>query len=213
MTAFDGQDRTIAVMVVDDHPVMRQGIAAVIDGEGDMAVVAEAGNGREALECFHRHRPDVTVMDLQMPEMDGVETTAAIRAAHAHARVVMLTTFRGDVHVLRALKAGASGYLLKSAIRTELLRAIRAVHAGHRHIPPDVAAELSAHVAEESLSAREIDVLRHVAAGKSNKRIAVELRVSEDTVKSHMKNIMSKLGATDRTHAVTTALKRGFIDV
>ena len=203
----------IRVLVVDDHPLLREGIAAMVRGEGDMVLVAEAGNGREALACFREHLPDVTLMDLQMPEMDGVAATAAIRAEWSSARIVILTTYRGDARALRALKAGASGYLLKSTIRTELLEAIRAVHAGQRRILLEVASELASHAAEDLLSPRELDVLRRVAAGSSNQRIAVALYVTEDTVKSHMKNIMGKLSANDRTHAVTIALKRGIIDV
>jgi len=203
----------IKVLIVDDHPLLREGLVAVIQGEADMVLVAEAGNGREAIERFREHRPDVTLMDLQMPEMDGVAATVAIRAEWSDARVVMLTTYRGDAQALRALKAGASGYLLKSMIRTDLLQAIRSVHAGQRHIPREIAAELAAHVTDDALSPRELEVLQTVAQGNSNRRVAAKLDVSEDTVKAHMKNIMSKLGANDRTHAVTIALKRGIIDV
>jgi DNA-binding NarL/FixJ family response regulator len=212
MTATKEPGRPIRVLVVDDHPLLREGIAAVIQGERDFVLVAEAGNGREAIECFRAHRPDVILMDLQMPEMDGVAATAAIRAEWPGARIVMLTTYGGDSHALRALKAGASGYLLKSMIRKDLLEAIRAVHAGQRYIPREVAGELAAHATDDALSPRELEVLKHVAAGGSNRRVAAELAVSEDTIKAHMKNILSKLGANDRTHAVTIALKRGIID-
>ena len=205
--------KPIRVLIVDDHPLLREGLAAVIQGEPDMLLVGEASTGVEAVECFRRLRPDVTLMDLQMPEMDGVAATAAIRMERSDARIVMLTTYRGDAQALRALKAGASGYLLKSMIRTDLLVAIRSVHAGHRHIPREVAAELAAHVTDDALSPRELEVLQCVAAGNSNRRVATQLALSEDTVKAHMKNIMSKLGANDRTHAVTIALKRGIIDV
>jgi DNA-binding NarL/FixJ family response regulator len=205
--------KPIRILIVDDHPLLREGIAAVVQGETDMELVGEAGNGREAIERFREHRPDVTLMDLQMPELDGVTATAAIRAEWSDARIVMLTTYRGDAQALRALKAGASGYLLKSMIRTDLLEAIRSVHTGHRHIPREIAAELAAHVTDDALSPREMDVLKRVATGSSNRRVADQLALSEDTVKAHMKNIMSKLSANDRTHAVTIALKRGIIDV
>jgi DNA-binding NarL/FixJ family response regulator len=201
------------VLIVDDHPLLREGIAAVIRDEPDIVLVAQASNGREAVEFFRTHRPDVTLMDLQMPEMDGVAATVAIRAEWPHARIVMLTTYGGDAQATRALKAGASGYLLKSMIRKDLLEAIRCVHAGQRRIPHEIAAELAAHITDDALTQRELEVLKHVAGGKSNRGVAAQLAVSEDTVKAHMKNIMSKLGANDRTHAVTIALKRGIIDV
>ncbi len=205
--------KPITVLVADDHPIIREGIAAVIQGEGDMLLIAEAGTGKQAIELFDEHRPDVTLMDLQMPEMDGVAATAAIRAKWSNARIVILTTFRGDAQALRSLHAGASGYLLKSTIRSDLLEAIRAVHAGERRIPNEVAAELAAHVTDDALSARELDVLRLVAAGHSNRRAAARLCVTEETVKSHMNNIMSKLSVRDRTHAVMVALKRGIIEI
>jgi DNA-binding NarL/FixJ family response regulator len=205
--------KKIRVLVVDDHPVLREGIAAILRGEPDMTVIAQASNGLEAIELFLEHRPDVTLMDLQMPGMDGVAATAAIRAECADARIMMLTTYSGDVHALRALQAGASGYLLKSTIRKELVEAIRAVHAGERRIPREVADELAAHITDDALSARELNVLQRVAAGNSNREVARQLAVSEDTVKSHMKNILSKLSARDRTHAVAIAVKRGIIDI
>ena len=203
----------IKVLLVDDHPLLREGIGAVIDGERDMRVVAQAGNGAEAIIQFREHRPDVTLMDLVMPEMDGVEATVAIRAEWPLARIVMLTTYNGDVKAMRALKAGACGYLLKSLIRTDLLSAIRSVHAGQRRIPREVADELAEHVGDDVLTERELGVLRQVAAGNSNRRVAAELGISEETVKAHMKSILGKLAANDRTHAVTIALKRGIIDV
>ncbi|MDY0749019.1 response regulator transcription factor [Paucibacter sp. R3-3] len=203
----------IKVMIVDDHPLLREGIAAVVDGESDMRVIAEAGNGVEAIDRFREHRPDVTLMDLAMPQMDGVAATVAIRAEWPQARIVILTTYNGDVAAMRALKAGACGYLLKSLIRTDLLTAIRSVHAGHRRIPREVADELAEHIGDEVLTERELGVLREVAAGNSNRSVAMKLGISEETVKVHMKNILGKLAANDRTHAVTIALKRGVIDV
>jgi DNA-binding NarL/FixJ family response regulator len=202
----------IRVLTVDDHPLLRSGIAAVIEGEEDIMVVAEATNGKEAVESFRLHHPDVTLMDLQMPVMNGIDAILAIRREFPGARIVILTTYDGDVQAVRALKAGAVGYLLKSMLREELVNTIRSIHAGRRSIPSKIAAGIAEHVADETLSAREIEVLRKVATGTSNKIIASQLGVSEATVKSHMKSILSKLGANDRTHAVTIALKRGFID-
>lgn len=204
--------KIIKVLTVDDHPLLREGIAAVIEGEQDIELVAEAANGQEAIELFRLHRPDVTLMDLQMPGMNGIETIVAIRSEFPDARFVVLTTYQGDVQALRALKAGASGYLLKSMLRKDLLETIRAVNAGKRRIPPEIAAELAEHMTEDALSDREIEVLRRVANGNSNKIIGAQLSVSEATIKGHMKSILSKLGANDRTHAVTIAIKRGFID-
>jgi DNA-binding NarL/FixJ family response regulator len=213
MSSVDAAPKPITILIVDDHPLLREGIAAVIQGEADMLVVAEACNGREAIELFDTHHPDITLMDLMMPEMDGVAATEAIRAECSDAKIVMLTTYSGDAQALRALKAGASGYLLKNMIRTDLLEAIRSVHAGHRRIPREVANELAQHVADDALSVRELDVLKQVALGNSNRRIAIQLGISEETVKAHMKNILGKLTANDRTHAVTIALKRGIIDI
>jgi DNA-binding NarL/FixJ family response regulator len=204
--------RKIRILAVDDHPLLREGIAAVIDGEDDFELVAEATSGQEAIELFRIHRPDVTLMDLQMPGMNGIDAMLAIRSQFADARFIVLTTYQGDVQALRALKAGAAGYLLKNMMRKELLETIRTVHAGRRRIPPEIAAELADHVTEDALSDREVDVLRRVATGNSNKIIASLLNVSEATVKGHMKSILSKLGANDRTHAVTIAMKRGFLD-
>jgi DNA-binding NarL/FixJ family response regulator len=205
--------KRITVLIADDHMLLREGIAAVIQGENDMSVVAEASNGREAVERYREYRPDVTLMDLLMPQMDGPAAVEAIRAEFPEARIVILTTYRGDAQALRALKAGASGYLLKGLIRTELLESIRSVHAGRRRIPPEIAAELAEHAADEALSDRELRVLTCVASGNSNREVAEQLSVSEETVKAHMKNILSKLRAKDRTHAVTIALKRGIIRV
>ncbi|RZU35156.1 response regulator [Edaphobacter modestus] len=204
--------KTIKILAVDDHPLLREGIAAVIEGEEDMELVAEATNGHEAIKLFRDHRPDVTLMDLQMPGMSGIDAIVAIRAEFPNARFVVLTTYQGDVQALRALKAGASGYLLKNMLRKELLDTIRAVDAGRRRIPPEIAAELADHVTEDALSDREVEVLRRVATGNSNKIIGAQLSVSEATIKGHMKSILAKLGANDRTHAVTIAVKRGFID-
>jgi DNA-binding NarL/FixJ family response regulator len=202
----------IKVLMVDDHPLLREGVAAVLHGEEDIMLVGEAANSEEAIALFQAHRPDVTLMDLQMPGMNGIDTILAIRRQFANSRFIVLTTYQGDVQALRALKAGATGYLLKSMVRKELLDTIRAVHAGRRRIPPEIAAELADHVTDDALTEREIAVLRRVAIGTSNKMIAVQLALSEATVKGHMKSILSKLSANDRTHAVTIAMKRGFID-
>jgi DNA-binding NarL/FixJ family response regulator len=201
----------IRILVVDDHPVLREGIAALINGQTDMKLVAEASNGHEALAQYRLHRPDVTLMDLQMPTMSGIETIIAIRDESPNARIIVLTTYGGDVQVMRALKAGARGYILKGHVHKALLDTIRAVHAGEKRISPEVAAALADHVGEEELTAREIAVLRLIALGNANKEIAAQLRISDETVKSHVTNILEKLGANDRTHAVTTALRRGII--
>lgn len=207
------QPHPIRVLVVDDHPLLRDGIVGVLAGEPDMQLVAEAGNGLEAIKAFEACRPDITLMDLQMPEMGGVEAIRHIRQAFPTAKIIVLTTYAGDVQAVHALRAGAQGYLLKSSLRRELLDTIRAVRAGKRRIPPEVASEIAEHSADNELTARELEVLKQLANGNSNKRIAANLRVSEETVKTHMKFILSKLGANDRTHAVTIALKRGIIGV
>ena len=202
----------IRILSVDDHQLLREGIASVLAGQDDMELTAEAAGGQEAVECFRRHKPDVTLMDLQMPGMNGIDAILAIRSEFPGARFIVLTTYQGDVQALRALKAGASGYLLKNMLRKELLDTIRIVHAGGRRIPPEVAAELAEHIIDDALTDREVNVLRRVAAGNSNKMIAGQLGVSEDTVKGHMKSILSKLAANDRTHAVTIAMRRGYLD-
>ena len=204
---------TIRILSVDDHPFLREGIAALVASQSDMKLVAEASTGREALEQFRKHRPDLTLMDLEMPDMNGIEAMIAICAEFPEARIIVLTTYKGDVQVLRALKAGARAYLLKGLLRKELLETIRAVHAGKKRISPEVAAQLADHVADDTLTAREIEVLRLIAAGDANKLIANQLSITEETVKSHVGNILSKLGANDRTHAVTIGLKRGIIEL
>jgi DNA-binding NarL/FixJ family response regulator len=206
-------DRKIRVLVVDDHPVLRDGVAAALQNQADMVMVGEARNGEEAAERFRALRPDVTLMDLQMPGMNGVDAITAIRAEHPDARIIVLTTYTGDAQAVRALKAGAAGYLLKGSLRTELIDAIRDVHRGHRHVTRDVADEIATHVVDETLSEREIAILRLVAIGKANKQVAAELGLSEETIKGHMKNIFAKLGVADRTHAVTLAARRGIIEL
>ena len=197
---------------MDDHPLMREGIVAVIQGAADIIVVGEAGNGQQAIEMFRVHRPDVTLMDLQMPIMNGIDAIKTIRLEYPTSHFIVLTTYQGDVQALRALKAGATGYLLKNMIWKDLPESIRAVHSGRRRIPPEIAEALVEHVADDALTEREVEVLRRVATGTANKVIAFELSVSEATVKAHMKNILAKLGANDRTHAVTIAVKRGFLE-
>jgi DNA-binding NarL/FixJ family response regulator len=202
---------TIRILAVDDHPVFRQGIAGLIGDVGDMMLVGEASNGREAIQQFRAHRPDVTLMDLQMPELNGVDATITIRNEFPLARIIVLTTYTGDIQVLRALKAGAQGYMLKNLLHKDLLEAIRAVHSGRKIISPEVSYELAEHATDDPLTPGEVSVLGLIAAGNANKQIADQLSISEETVKSRVKNILSKLGATDRTHAAMIGLKRGII--
>jgi DNA-binding NarL/FixJ family response regulator len=206
-------DPLISVLIVDDHPLMRYGVAGEINAQRDMKVVAEAEDGDSALALFREHKPDVTLMDLKMPGMNGIDCLMAIRAEFRQARIIVLTTATGDIQVTRAFKAGAVGFLLKDTLRSELVNTIRVVHAGGRRIPEEIAQQMALHAIEDALSEREIEVLRGVARGRSNKIIAAELSITEHTVKNHLKNILSKLDADDRTHAVTIALKRGYIDL
>jgi DNA-binding NarL/FixJ family response regulator len=192
---------------------LRKGIAALVNAEPDLKLIAEASNGKDAIDAFRSHRPDVTLMDLQMPGVDGVDAIHAIRREFPDARIIVLTTYSGDTQVLRALKAGARGYILKGHVPKELLDTIRAVYAGQKRIPPEIAAQLADHATDDALTEREIDVLRLIAAGNSNKLIADQLSIGEATVKSHVTNILSKLGANDRAHAVTIGLKRGIIEL
>ena len=203
----------IRIVTVDDHPMLREGIAAVLASEADMVLVGEASNGREGIEQFRAHRPDVTLMDLQMPVMNGTDAIIAIRKEFPDARIIVLTTYSGDVQAVRAFEAGAVGYLLKNLVRKELVETIRSVHSGKKRIPPEIAVGIAEHHADDALTEREIEVLKHVAAGNANKMVAYNLDLSEETIKAHMKNILSKLGARDRTHAVTIALKRGIIEI
>ena len=208
-----GTPDMIRIFAVDDHPLLRKGIAALVSAEPDMKLVAEASNGAEAVERFRAHRPDVTLMDLQLPGLNGIEAINRILSEFSDARIIVLTTYTGDAQVVRALRAGARAYILKGHVHRELLEAIRAVHAGQKRIPPEIAAELADHATDDELTLREIDVLHLVAAGNANKQIADRLSIGEATVKGHVTNILSKLGANDRTHAVTIGLKRGIIEL
>jgi DNA-binding NarL/FixJ family response regulator len=201
----------LKVLAVDDHPLIRGGIITLIESHAELQLVAEATSGREAIELFRVHRPDVTLMDVQMPDMTGIEALIAIRGEFPQAKIIILTTFAGDALASRALKAGAQAYVLKSLVRKELVKVIHAVHSGVKRVQPDVAANLADHTGDSPLSDREMQVLGLVAAGNSNKRIGFHLSINEETVKGHVKNILSKLGASDRTHAVTLGLKRGVI--
>jgi len=210
---MSGASPAIRILTVDDHPVVREGIAGLVGVQSDMTVVAEAANGRDAIQQFRAHRPDVTLMDIQMPEMNGLDALMAIRAECPEARVIVLTTYEGDVHILRALKAGAQGYLLKNTLHSELLHTIRAVHAGKRSLSPEASFQVAEHVSDEALTPAEVVVLRLIAAGNANKEIADQLGVTEDTVKGRVKSILSKLDANDRTHAAIIGVKRGIIEL
>ena len=207
------EEQVIRVMVVDDHPLMVAGISGDINAQPDMRVVAEALDGEEAVTLYRRHHPEITLMDLRMPKMNGIEAISAIRQDAPRARIIVLTTAAGDVQMVRAFKAGAVGYLFKNLLRTELIQTIRMVHGGHKRIPPEIALEIAEHAADDAITARELDVLQGIAKGNSNKIIASNLNISEHTVKNHLRNILSKLDASDRTHAVMIALKRGFLDM
>jgi DNA-binding NarL/FixJ family response regulator len=203
----------IRVLTVDDHPLLREGIAVLIDTQSDLQLIGEASNGREALEQFRNHRPDITLMDLQMPEVSGIDAISAIRGEFPEARIIVLTTHAGDFLVSRALKAGARAYLLKGSLRNELLETIRAVHTGQMRVSSEVAAEIAEHFTDHALTPREVDVLQLVAKGNANKEIAAQLSLTEETVKSHIRNILAKLDANDRTHAVAIGVKRGIIEL
>jgi DNA-binding NarL/FixJ family response regulator len=203
---------SIRILAVDDHALLREGIAALVAGQSDMSLVGEASNGREAIHQFRTHRPDITLMDLQMPEMNGLDAMIAIRGEFPEARVIILTTYTGDVQVVRALKAGARAYLLKNLLHKELLETIRAVHAGKKTVSPDVSFQLAEHATDDALTPAEVRVLRLIAEGRANKEIAAQLSISEETVKGQVRNILSKLGANDRTHAAMIGVKRGIIE-
>jgi DNA-binding NarL/FixJ family response regulator len=203
----------IRILIVDDHPVLREGLALIIESQADLQVIAQAGTGKQAIAIFGEHLPDITLMDLGLPDMHGIDVIKRLRAQRPEARIIVLTTYLGDVQALRALQAGASGYLLKGTLRRDLLDTIRAVHAGRHHVQTEVASELANHAADQSLTAREIEVLKLIAKGCSNKLVADRLEISEDTVKGHVSNILEKLKANDRTHAVTIALHRGYFEI
>jgi DNA-binding NarL/FixJ family response regulator len=203
----------IRVFSVDDHPLLREGIAAMINNQVDMVLIAQAANGREAIQKYKEHRPDVTLMDLRLPDMSGIDVVIAIRTEFADARIIMLTTFEGDVEIQRSLEAGARGYMLKSTPPKDLLDMIRHVHSGKKRVPPEVAARIAEHLSDEALTDREVEVLRHIAGGNRNRDIAERLFISEETVKVHIKHIMEKLGASDRTQAVAIGVRRGIIQL
>jgi DNA-binding NarL/FixJ family response regulator len=205
------QDRPITVLCVDDHPIVREGIVSIIQGDPDLKIIAEAETAQDAIDAFHRYKPDVTVIDLRLPDRDGVDVINELRKAFPQARFVVLTSSEGDRDMRRALEAGAQAYLIKGVVRKELRQVIKAVHAGERHIPANVAGEIAAHMDAPTLTAREVEVVQLVAEGLRNKEIGARLSISEDTVKMHMRNVMQKLAVNDRTHAVMVAVRRGFI--
>ena len=210
---MSNESAQIRILAVDDYALVRQGIAALIGTQPDMSLVAEASTGREAIQQFRTHRPDVTLMDLQMPEMNGIDAIVAIRGEYPDAKIIVLTTYNGDVQILRALKAGAQGYLLKNTIHKELIETIRAVHAGKKALSPEASFQIAEHATDDALTSAEISVLRLIAAGNANKQIADQLSITEETVKGRVKNILSKLGASDRTQAAMIGLKRGIIEL
>jgi len=209
---MSAETNSIRILAVDDHPLVRQGIAGLVTIQPDMTLIGEASNGRDAIQQFREHRPDVTLMDLQMPEMNGIDAIISIRNEFPEARIIVLTTYVGDVQILRALKAGARAYLLKNLLHKELLDTIRAVHAGKKNLSPDASYQLAEHATDDALTPGEISVLRLIAAGNANKQIADQLSITEETVKGRVKNILSKLGANDRTHAAMIGMKRGIIE-
>lgn len=208
----DSSER-IRILIVDDHPLLREGVVSLVEKQADMLIVAEASNGKEAFQLFQQHIPDITLMDLRLPGMDGIDAMTSILAEFPDAKIIVLTTFSGDAQILRALKAGARGYLLKDLLRKELLEAIRTVQAGRKRVPAEIAAQLAEHASDSTLTRREIEVLQLIASGNPNKLVADKLSVTEDTIKMHVKSILSKLGANDRTHAVTIAVKRGILNL